>query len=114
MDAVVSCIGKFAFNEFSTVKELHFAEGSEGTNSYNVAMVISSRKRSLKTALRLYFSDVSDLRITSFGGGLTQLSGLYIKDILARGWERKKWEIGDFENGAISFYAAEVTVSVEN
>jgi hypothetical protein len=93
------------------VKELHFVEGDEGTNSYNIALVVLSDERPVSATIRLIFSDVSDLHITSFGGGLTQIRGLYIKDISERGWERKKWEIGDFENGVIRFCAAAVTIS---
>ena len=55
--------------------------------------------------LRLQFGGVSNLKIASFGGGLTQIVGLYIKDISGNGWNGISWEIGDFENGAISFLA---------
>lgn len=93
------------------MKELHFIEREEGTSSYDVVLVMSSDRISRADTIRIICSDVSDFYLKSFGGGLTQITGLFIKDIHENGWERMKWEIGDFENGVIKFFAAAVSVS---
>lgn len=55
--------------------------------------------------IRLRFLQPSGLRINA---GFPTQFGLYISDILSKGWEGIAIEVGDFENQTIHFYAKSV------
>lgn len=53
------------------------------------------------------FIDVSSWRFQGNG----QVSGFYIKDMTARGYENaSKYEVGDYEEGKIEFYCSDIVV----
>lgn len=60
--------------------------------------------------MHLRFDGVSALRIAGVGGALIQITGFDVTDISDRQWEGKHWEIEDFENGVLHFYAASVSI----
>ncbi len=44
-----------------------------------------------------------------FFEGSGQISGFYIKDMAANGYAKEsRYEVGDFENGAIKFYCSDI------
>lgn len=111
-DKVTDIIGTFSIREFSKVKELHFIDRECYNNEFDLYIVLFSEYRKINNKINIKFYNVSNLYIKIFGGGLTQITGLYIKDISDKGWEKIRWEVGDFEIGAIKFYAADISISM--
>lgn len=57
--------------------------------------------------IRMEFVNVHSLRFCGNG----QISGFYIRDMLERGYEGgSRYEIGDYENGEISFWCSDVII----
>lgn len=62
---------------------------------------------SLNYKILIEFIDVYSLRFQGNG----QISGFYIKDMSARGYENgSKYEVGDYEENEIEFYCADVLI----
>jgi hypothetical protein len=57
----------------------------------------------------LRFEDVRHLEIPGWSGSI-QITGFDIIDIRDRGWENLKWEVKDYENAKIQFYAASAEI----
>jgi hypothetical protein len=64
---------------------------------------MGSESRHFGDEIHFEFGGVSGLKLKSFGGGLTQITGLRIANIADRRWSEIKWEIDDHENGVIFF-----------
>jgi hypothetical protein len=58
-------------------------------------------------AVRFEFEEVHGLKIEE----THQVSGLAIKDVNSRGWDRTRYEIYDYEGDAIRFYCRIVRLS---
>lgn len=57
--------------------------------------------------IQIEFIDVDSLRFQGNG----QISGFYIKNMSARGYENSsKYEVGDYENDEIEFYCSDVII----
>jgi hypothetical protein len=106
-------LGELSLSDFSTLKKLTFScdsSTSEARAHYNLEMVLSSDKPVDNWTIVLKFEHVSGLKAKSFGGALTQITGLFVKNIRDQGWEDQNWEVGDFENGAISFWCKRLSL----
>lgn len=58
-------------------------------------------------AVRFEFEEIHDLKI----GETHQVSGLAIKDVSSRGWDRTRYEVYDYEGDAIRFYCRTIKLS---
>ena len=58
-------------------------------------------------AARFEFEEVHGLKISE----THQISGLAIKDIASRGWDRTRYEIYDYEGDVIQFYCRSIKLS---
>jgi hypothetical protein len=54
-------------------------------------------------ALSLRFEGIVDLNLQGFGGGISQIAGLSVRDIAAQQWDRQAYEVYDDERGVIRF-----------
>lgn len=72
------------------------------TLKYNILLTLSESEETNSAKLTLQFFDVSNFKVSEFGGGLTQFMHLKISCINA-GLDRVKYEISDIEDGKIYF-----------
>ena len=105
-DAAREVLGEFSITEFRRIRELHFSDSGLG-DEYEpmLEMVVESEDRSPNCRMRIHFEGIRGLSLEEFGGGQTRITGLAIDDISDRGWERIYWEVIDFEDGMLKFYA---------
>jgi len=97
--------------DFPVVRELRYQDSEEeGASVRTLDLVMESENRRPNHRLWLRFDGVSDLRLERFGGGQTRIIGLALDDIGDRGWESIAWEVSDYENGMLRFYAANATL----
>ena len=54
-------------------------------------------------ALSVRFDGVASLSLRAFGGGLTQILGLDVRDVSNQQWDRQPYEVFDYERDVISF-----------
>jgi hypothetical protein len=80
--------------EYSKVDSLHLDARADGY--YDLTLVLAEESGALQ--LRVVFLDVSNLRIESFGGGLTQLRLLRIEDISDRQLDRIRFHVKELED----------------
>lgn len=52
------------------------------------------------------FCEVADVEFSGFG----QIIGLFFQSIQDRGWERLRFEVGDYEDGRIHLFCREITL----
>ena len=105
-EMALSILGEFQFRDFSLVRELRFYEEMGGDRPIqNLEMIIESEKREPNYRLCLKFSGVSNLRLSNFGGGETRIAGFDVVDVTDRQWEKISWEVLDYEDGDLAFYA---------
>lgn len=102
-------IGDFDISQLSLLNEFHLIRQNEEC-TYHLDMVLESESRTENYALRIRFKHVQDLKIDSFGGTYIQITGLSVRNIVERGWENKNWEVGDYEQGKISFRCKDVSI----
>ncbi len=98
---------EFKFNYLSEINEM-VLRCSEGKSRLDLTM--SSARRLPGYSVTLRFSGVSALNISDFGSALIQVMGFDVSDISDRQWEGINWEVYDFENGALRFYAESVVI----
>ena len=70
---------------------------------YNLTLTVSSSDDPETERLTAVFHDVSALKLSGFGGGLTQFMDLVVSRI-DEGLDRIRYELRDVENEKISFY----------
>ena len=105
--------GEFCFGRFGTLEKLTFFK-DDADPAYDMELVLLSDRsagESVERRISLKFGGVSGLSVKSFGGGLTQIVGLYVKDISRDGWEGLHWEIGQIEDSNIFFRCRNVSVA---
>lgn len=93
---------------FNVVKNLTI-EIDPFTLSYDLTLILAESEALSAKELTIKFEDISQLKLTEFGGGLMQFMWLQVVKI-NDGLERQKYEINDLENQQISFYCFRVTV----
>jgi hypothetical protein len=52
------------------------------------------------------FRGIADVSFTGFG----DITGLFFQSIADRGWEKLRYEVGDFEQGEIHLFCEEISV----
>ena len=105
-------LGGLSLRDFTTVTSLSFSAVDGQYSKYSLSLIMIYGPRILRDELIFQCGGVSNLKIASFGGGLTQIMGLYVKDISDHGWSELNWEISDFENGVISFFAETLSMTL--
>jgi hypothetical protein len=73
-----------------------------------VDLVVESEDQEPNEKLLIRFRGVTGLFVSNFGGEETRIIGLEVSDISDRGLENISFEIFDFENNQIHFYAREM------
>ena len=109
IELISAAMGRYSLSEFSTVERMSFSVAPLG-GSYDVEMVVSTDRESDNFRMRIRFRNVSGLQVREFGGTITQLLGLQIRDISDRGWQQKNWQVGDFENARMSLLCEEAEI----
>lgn len=56
-------------------------------------------------AMDLRFDRISGLKIDGWGGSQSSIQGFAVIDISAKGWEGVAWEVIDYEEGLVHWYA---------
>lgn len=102
--------GEVLLSGYTTVEKLSFYALDLDNSVYDAELVLASGRGDMPR-ISIRFGRVTNLELKSFGGGLTQITGLYIREISARGWEYQKFEVGDFENSAFSLRCHRVTIA---
>ena len=62
-------------------------------------------------AVSIRFESVAGLTLSEFGGGITQILSLDVRDISGQQWDRQAYEVVDLERNAISFRCQSYDVS---
>src|ERR1041384_6237504 len=108
----VSTYGSYWIRGLYDVIEFRLYKSDDLDDGTILDMLMETEGRTPNYRVILRFGGVSQLRLASeesFGGGTAKavgrISGLDIKDISDRQWEGIRWDIGDYEDSAISFYA---------
>ncbi len=106
LELAKEAMGIFSFSEFRIVRDLHFYEVTiDDQTTQSIELTLDSEDRAPNYRLHLRFQGVSNLRIDGFGGGETRVIGFDIVDLSDGQLENIAWEVIDFENDAIQFYA---------
>ena len=110
MNKVTGCkeisaqLGEFTFREFSLLKNFCFY--SEKDNNKNVLEVeLQTEERDPNFEIKLQFSGVTNLKINEFGNDVTRIIGFDIQDVKNNQWEGIAWEVLDYEEDRLHFYA---------
>lgn len=82
----------------------------DGSSSLDIDFIIEDESKQYLARFRFYNPESVTLRS---GGPYHQIS-IEIKDIKDRGWEGKKFEIDDYEEGRLHFYCSEIEVMSVN
>ena len=91
-----------ALSGFTVLLQLAFAALDEAS-TYRLPLELAESESVGSSAISVTFDDVSNLCLSEFGGGLTQLLHLRIVDIRDRQWDRSKFEVSEVERQVISF-----------
>ena len=83
------------------VKSLSF-NSDLSTGVYDVTLHLVDKDLHPTSEIVLEMSQVSDLCVSGFGGGITQITGLHVKDIRAEQHDRVNYEIIDLEDNVFS------------
>ena len=96
-----------AISGFTDVSELSLSiNHREG--KYDMTLVLSNSKDEI---VILKCQDVSNLRVSDFGGGLTQFMCLRSQDVSERQLDRVCFQFVELEKGAIAFHCASAECS---
>jgi len=95
-------VGEISWQDFKIVRNLNFSH-IDGEASICMEMISDQRRPGLKVNIK--FTGVSKLELEDFGGFETRISGFDIRDIRSSGWEGVSWEVLDFKEEQIHFFA---------
>lgn len=102
IEKLTNKVGKFSWHELKIVKKLIFSQLDDGA-SVSLEILFDQRKPGFRATLK--FLGVTKLQLEEFGGNETRISGFDICDIKDRGWDGIAWEVLDFEDEQIHFFA---------
>jgi hypothetical protein len=69
---------------------------------YSLSVTLSEDKDLESRTVKVEFEGVSQLAVSGFGGGLTQILIVRVRDIRARGWDRAYFQVDELERGSLS------------
>jgi hypothetical protein len=94
----------FNLHYFNIVDRLEFVCDSDGACSLSIVL------RSETAKIQADFMDVSQLELSEFGGGLTQLLQLKVTDVSADQLDRVRFRVTESERQMISFSCHEMRI----
>jgi hypothetical protein len=92
---------------FTSVRRLCFEDESDGRCTVELVLV---HERETSRTITLKCLDVVALRITAFGGGLTQIACLKAMDIRDQQLDRQNYAFVDLEHDTVSWRCRDVEV----
>ncbi|HVJ33376.1 MAG TPA: hypothetical protein VND94_09685 [Terriglobia bacterium] len=109
--AAKETLGDFSLHEFNIVKQfdLLICNGDEPIFDLTLRLTASGNR-----ALTILCKEIYSLSINQFSFGFLQITGLEVIDISSRQWERKNWEVKDYESGRLHFYCNSVAIASVN
>ena len=111
LDIARNAIGEFQFHEFRMLRELHLSVTPDGGNPViDVEMCLATESRQPPARLCLRFHQVSSLQIRDLSGE-ARIQGFDIADLSDRQLENISWQVFDFEDGVIRFYAKDAEIT---
>jgi len=110
LDVAKNIIGNFEFHEFKLLQEFHtFTVQDDGGTSIDIQIIMDTDERQPLSRICMQFHKISMLNIHDFGNE-SRIDGFDIVDISGHQLENISWQIFDFENDTISFYAKDVEI----
>jgi hypothetical protein len=106
-----NAIGEFRFPDFCKLREMHLlVELNEGHPVIILELCLETEKRQPAARLCVKFHQVSSLTIKELSGD-ARIQGFDIADISNRQLDDIRWQVFDFENGALGFYAKDSEIT---
>ena len=105
------CLGGRELSAFGSLRRL-VVSGCPEESSRGVRLVFDLAEPRDGTCVRLRLEGVRGLQMKRAVADRLQVTGLYAENVRSRGWERIDWQIGDYEEGVISCWAASLEVRV--
>jgi hypothetical protein len=104
---VAQILGGRPLYQFSYVHSFLFVEREDilGDSWRDVDMVLAELEPP-RHKIGFRFHRVADVAYSGFG----QIMGLYVQSIAERGWEKLRYEVGDYEDGHIHLFCHSVTL----
>lgn len=98
--------------EYRVIKHFEYKIEIDLHNKINGIVFLKLQDRIINptSEINLAFSGVQGLIISNEGNNIIQSSGFAIRNIQDSGWENIYWEIFDYENSRLFFYAMEVEI----
>jgi hypothetical protein len=96
-ESLADLVGEFE------IRELRLVSPSEG-GGCSLTLVLASSRSSPPLRYRVEFHGVRDLKLQGLGDKAT-IGGFAIWNISNRGWEGLCWQVRDYEDGVIGFFA---------
>ncbi len=106
-EEVAHILGNRPLFHFSAVHSFFFAEREDllGDMWCDIELVLVELEPP-RRKIGFRFHRVLDVTYSGFG----QIMGLYAQSIKERGWEKVRYEIGDYEDGRIHFFCHSVAL----
>src|SRR5688500_8651646 len=115
--AVAAHLGRWSPTDLAFVEEITFATPLDEESSLRITSLF--QRREMERAwpdmggaflrVRLAFGGVRDFTVTGLSGPV-QIAGFDITDIRDLGWEGIRWQVEDYEYGALRFYCRTAAV----
>jgi hypothetical protein len=96
------------FSDFRKIKslKLHHEEKIP-----SIELIICTDQFNPNIEMRIIFRSVSKLKIDGLGDSETRVDGFDVIDIKNKGWDGIYWEVIDFEEDSLHFYAKNVEIA---
>jgi hypothetical protein len=92
-------------SHFSRVRSFHYFGLGADFLLNDIVLVIEELELP-RAQIGIRFHGVADVSFSGF----SQIMGLYFQNIQGRGWERVRFEIGDYEDSHIHLFCHEISV----
>jgi len=110
LDVARNAIGEFRFPEFRLLRKLRVsAMPAHGQSIINIELALETDSRQPPARLCMRFRAVSSLQVRDLGGE-ARIPGFDVADLSDRHLERINWQVFDFEESVISFYAEDAEI----
>ncbi len=107
-EQVALIIGNRPLYHFSHVSSFHYfnhIEEPSGDTRANIELVLEEFEPP-RARIGIKFHQVADVAFSGFG----QIMGLFFQDIRERGWEKLRFEVGDYEDGRIHLFCHNISL----
>ena len=103
--AIIAGRPLFHFSRVSSFRYFGRREDELG-DMWNDIELVMEELESPRAQIGIRFHRVADVSFSGFG----QIMGLYLHSIQERGWERLRFEVGDYEDTRIHLFCLEISV----